>query len=59
MFWGECFAGKPKGLSKGRVYLKFHTYLYVPKSLVKLLKLRDKGSTMPRSDARQLNAARN
>jgi hypothetical protein len=42
MFWGEGFLENRKALSKGKVYLKFHTYLYVPKSLVKLLKLRDK-----------------
>ena len=48
-----------KALSKGKAYFKFHTYLYVPKSLVKLSKLREKGSRMPRSDAKQRNAARN
>jgi hypothetical protein len=58
MFWGECFAGKPKGTFK-RTGVFVVSYMLVCSKMPGQIVEIEKGSIMPRSDARQLNAGRN
>jgi len=58
MFWGECFAGKPKGTFKRRGVFVVPYMLVCSKMSGQIVEI-EKGSRMPRSDVRKLKAARN